>query len=136
MSNSITGIEQGRAKFAYDKAKAAAENKGNFKAEEYKAYVKKLPMMIKSHGLGPAIAFFYSKKKSNSYKQVYKDVEEWITKHNSFLIAKATGSEFVDKIITLDSFEYRAVTNEVLALLNWIKRFADGMIEKDAPQEK
>jgi len=34
-----------------------------------------------------------------------------------------------DKIIHLKSPEYRAVTNEVLALFNWLKRFADGMIE-------
>ena len=37
--------------------------------------------------------------------------------------------ELVEWIIYQESPEYRATTNEVLALFGWLKRFADGMIE-------
>jgi len=47
MSDKITikGIEQDRAKFAYDCAKEGSKIE---KKKEYKSYVKKIPMLIKA----------------------------------------------------------------------------------------
>ena len=53
-NTNMKGLEQGRAKFAYEKAKHAS--KAHHKKES-KAYAKQLPMMIKSHGLGASLAF-------------------------------------------------------------------------------
>jgi len=90
-------------------------------ADDYKSYVKKIPMMILNNGLGATFAFIYSKKKEgNAYKLIYNQIQEWLK----------ANKDLVEWIINQESQEYRATTNEVLALFNWLKRFADGMIEK------
>jgi CRISPR-associated protein Cmr5 len=93
------------------------------KQKEYKSYVKKIPMMILTNGLGATFAFVYSKKKNgNAWELVYNQTKEWLKVPQN--------DELVKWIIDQDSQSYRAVTNEVLALFNWLKRFADGMIEE------
>ena len=90
-------------------------------ADDYKSYVKKIPMMILNNGLGATFAFIYSKKKEgNAYERIYNQIQKWLK----------ADKDLVEWIIYQDSQEYRATTNEVLALFNWLKRFADGMIEK------
>ncbi len=138
MSESITtikGIEQGRAKKAYDFALEGLAL-GDSKAPEYKAYVKKLPMMIKTNGLGASLAFVKSKQKKDAYKKIYLQLTEWLSKESEitkgFFRGKST--DLVKDIIEMDSYTYRAVTVETLALLAWVSRFAEGLIEKDAAE--
>ncbi len=91
-------------------------------ADNYKSYVKKIPMMILNNGLGATFAFVYSKKKNgNAYELIDKQVLKWFNLDEE--------QDLVKWIIDQNSQEYRATTNEVLALFGWLKRFADGMIE-------
>ena len=113
-----------------------------YKDDNYKSYVKKIPMMILNNGLGATLAFIYSKRKKenkqkikageksnpkNAYDLIYIQIDKWLKKRN----IKKSDEELIKWIINQNSQEYRAVTNEVLALFNWLKRFADGMIEGD-----
>ncbi|AYQ36639.1 type III-B CRISPR module-associated protein Cmr5 [Runella sp. SP2] len=100
--------------------------------KEYKAYVKKTPMMVKTSGLGATLAFIMSKKKDgNAWALIYNQVDNWLkTSDNHYLINNKNG-ELSEIIIQLESGQYRAVTNEVLALFNWLRRFAEGLIEGD-----
>jgi len=135
----VKDLAQKRSQFAYKKVEEAIKKYPNVKDEktqksvpskqqkEYKAYVKKIPMMILSNGLGATFAFVYSKKDKDAYGLIYKQVDEWLKQCH---IQKSDG-ELIKWIISQESPEYRAVTNEVLALFNWLKRFADGMIEGD-----
>jgi len=34
-------------------------------------------------------------------------------------------------VISCDSATYRHITREILAFLNWLKRFAEGLIEEE-----
>ena len=116
----IEDLEKKRAIFAYKCVEKANQDNGIKK--EYKSYVKKIPMMILNNGLGATFAFIYSKKKEgNAYELIYQQTNEWLKKENK--------QDLVQWIIEQESQEYRATTNEVLALFNWLKRFADGMIE-------
>lgn len=127
MVKTIQGIEQGRADFAFQCATIGSKSK---KPKEYKSYVKKTPMMIKTNGLGATIAFTMSKgKDGNTWDLIYKQISEWLKRtENQYLINNQTG-ELSEIVIKLDSGQYRAVTNEVLALFNWLRRFAEGLIE-------
>jgi CRISPR-associated protein Cmr5 len=117
--SSVTELERDRAKEAY-KYVTEANNNEKIK-DDYKSYVKKIPMMILNNGLGATFAFIYSKKKEgNAYELIYNQITKWLK----------ADKDLVEWIINQDSQEYRATTNEVLALFNWLKRFADGMIEK------
>lgn len=108
-------LEQGRAKFAYDRVQ---ENK----SEEYKTAAKKLPMYIKTNGLGAAIAFIKIKN-----IKLYNDVNAWLNSQDCTVhqLLNRNTPELIDKIISLDSSRYRAVTAEVLAYMNWVRRFVD-----------
>lgn len=122
MSNQ-KGIEQGRAKFAYECAK-----KGSELGKEYKSHVRKIPMMIKTNGLGATFAFVYSKsKKDKVYKKIYEQTWKWLLKEKEVDITDF--EKLAVKIVSCDSPEYRMLTIETLAFFNWLRRFADGLIE-------
>ena len=118
----INKLENGRAAFAYECAKEGAKFGG-----EYKSYVKKIPMLIKTNGLGATVAFM--KYKGGVYEEIYKHLSEWFKKEeNPF---KFDVNELVKDICEMNSQQYRAVTDETLAFFTWLRRFADGLIEDD-----
>ncbi len=130
-------IERGRADYAY---KCVDEVKNMPKNKEYKAYAKKLPMMIKTNGLGATLAFCKSKssnerdKAGYAYKKLYEHITEWLKNDDKQLIALSANDDLVEKVISSYSQMYRAVTVEVLAFLNWLRRFAEGLIEGEADE--
>ncbi len=138
--SNIKGLEQARASFAFKVAKAASEKQGKA-PKEYKSYAKKLPMMIKTNGLGASLAFVLSKSKnkdgrSTTWDFIYKDIQTWLGQdHKKFLLGNHINKDLANAIIELDSTQYRAVTIEVLAFLNWLRRFAEGLIEGEADSE-
>ena len=104
--------------------------------KEYKSYVKKIPMLIKTNGLGATFAFMLSK--GGTYEVIGEQVLCWLkidekgfqndNNLNSF-------KELNKKIIDSKSPEYRALTIEVLAFFNWLRRFADGLIEGEVEND-
>jgi len=40
-------------------------------------------------------------------------------------------NDLVKWVISCDSSTYRYITQEILAFLNWLKRFAEGLIEEE-----
>ena len=156
--STLRGIEQKRSIFAYEcaedgrdsetKAHSIALFKGHyFKDDKYKSYAKKIPMMIKTNGLGNAFAFILSKQKGidkqkrkagekdnpkNAYDLIYEQVSYWLkSPDKKYLLDGKESQDLVKIFIQLDSAQYRAVTNEVLAFFNWLRRFADGLIDSD-----
>ncbi|MDI6738920.1 MAG: type III-B CRISPR module-associated protein Cmr5 [Candidatus Edwardsbacteria bacterium] len=140
MTNGISlqkTLEQDRAKFAYD---CAVEGNAIIKSKEYKSYSKKIPMMIKTNGLGAAFAFVKAKsnddqhKAGYAYKLIYGHVTNWLKQEPCGMVSAQlnNGKDLAYVIVNLDSPQYRALTNEVLAFFVWLKRFAEGLIEGEA----
>jgi CRISPR-associated protein Cmr5 len=125
----ITGIERGRAAFAYDCAKEGASFE---KKSEYKSYVKRIPMLIKTNGLGATFAFMFSK--GGTYNEIGTHIIKWLRSEGQITVKLDPAvKEFKDLAgfsITLNSSQYRLLTSEVMAFLGWLRRFADGLIEK------
>ena len=124
-------IESGRAEAAYN---FVVEVKGESYAEYYKSYVKKLAPLIQTNGFGNTIAFVHSKSKfdkngnpNNAYAKIYKQLSEWLKKKE--LIGK--NDDLMKSIVSVDSKKYRQLTTESLALINWWRRFVDGLIDDD-----
>lgn len=138
----LVGIEQGRASKAYEFAQEGKSITTKFKIDnqyykddKYGSYVKKIPMLIKNNGLGSTFAFVKSsctktknKKEpgtdenpKNAYDLIYKQTSDWLK--NKKLIGD---TDLASEIIKKNSTEYRVLTNEVLALFNWLRRFAEG----------
>ena len=128
----IRDLSRKRAIFAYEKVENFIKEKGNNtkEANEYKSYVKKIPTMIQTNGLSATLAFMYSKGKT--YKIIYNQIEEWLKKREFNIVDESNKKiELVKWVINLDSSEYKYITNEVMALFLWLRRFAEGMIEKE-----
>jgi len=132
------GLEQGRAKFAYEKALEGSKEE---RKKEYKAYVRKIPTLIKTNGLGETFAFVKAKKVKRAeetdkpgyaYYLIYDQTSQ-LLKESGFLKQE---KDLVEWIISLDSPTYRAVTNEVLSLFKWLSRFSEGLIEGEPEDEK
>jgi len=131
-----TKIEQGRAEFAF---KCAEEGKEH--GTKYKSQINKIPMMIKTNGLGATLAFIYSKKDKKKegpvFKLIGRQIKDWINLHDKYKYyfgdEKLKDFEhLVEKVVEINSPQYRALTVEILALFNWLRRFAEGMIEGEA----
>ncbi|MBD3339176.1 MAG: type III-B CRISPR module-associated protein Cmr5 [Candidatus Lokiarchaeota archaeon] len=138
-SNTYKGIERGRAQFAYECVEKII-NDGQFKHEsEYKSYVTNVPMYIKTNGLGAALTFVNAKKtddnkkKGYAYSKIYEHTFEYIQKFANHILKlkKEHKKHMVKSIISLDSPKYRALTIEILAFFNWLRKFADGLIEEE-----
>lgn len=123
IKSSIKNIAQRRADYAYS---CALDGSKITKKSEYKSYVKKIPMLIKSNGLSATFAFMHSKK--GTYSVISDQCKEWLN-HYSVLDNQLSGNvDLSQKIVQLNSTEYRSVTNEIMALFNWLRRFAEGLI--------
>lgn len=99
--------------------------------KDYRSYTRKIPQMILSNGLGQTLAYIYSKKeKGNAYDLIYKQLTDYLkSESTSRKRMPEKEPELVEWVIKLPSAEYRYVTEEILAFLKWLKRFAEGMIE-------
>ncbi len=132
----IQGIESGRAKFAWECVNEAVQHwkdeNDKKKLKEYRSYVKKIPEYIKTNGLGATFAFMFSKKDTYSY--IGEQITKWLKVCPVNFISLEEDADFktlVEKVVSLDSSTYRALTIEVLAFLNWLRRFAEGLIEEE-----
>ena len=136
----IQTIEGGRAAYAYKLALDAARDE-NVKDSEYRSIVKKIPMYIKTNGLGATFAFVLAKStgsgsQAQSFKLLHQQVLVWMKKNErSYLLRDVKGNsltggnDFAQILIKLPSSTYRAVTMEILALFTWLRRYAEGLLE-------
>ena len=142
MSNEtkIKKLENGRAAFAYQCVEEAKKPGANYKYKQsdYRGYIKKIPVLIQTNGLGNTLAFIISKgnanntkKKNNAYDLIYEQITQWLRTKESGYELWPENKGLLEFVISMPSTPYRQITYEVLALLNWLRRLAEGMIEGD-----
>lgn len=141
-------VEQGRASETFKRVKEFVDahissEEGKKKLDEYKSYSKKFPMMVKTSGLGAALAFIYSKSDKLAYKQLMDDlihcIGQSISCQESFKTqvlnennAAVKRKKLLEYVLNLSSLEYRYLTSEVLAIMNWHRRFTEGLVPKSS----
>ena len=130
----INKLEKGRAEFAYRCVEKAIEifSSNPKKLKEYKSYTRKIPTMILSNGLGQTLAFVKAKSENgNAYDLIYKQLIEYMkSEHTARIKMPHEKNELLEWVISCDSSIYRYITQEILAFLSWLKRFAEGLIEE------
>ena len=153
----INKLEKGRAEFAYkcaeDGKKIINKTQLNgvwYQDDKYKSYVKKVSSMIVSNGLGQTLAFVLSKRQKlkkkdrqtynpgssenpkNAYDLIYQQLTEYMkSAHTARVRMPQNENDLVKWVINCDSSKYRYITQEILAFLAWLKRFAEGLIEEE-----
>ena len=101
--------------------------------KNYRSYIKNIPTMILSNGLGQTLAFIKSKsEKGNAYELIYEQLTEYMrSPYTTRMQMPEDKKELIDWVISCDSEKYRYITQEILAFLNWLRRFAEGLIEEE-----
>jgi CRISPR-associated protein Cmr5 len=129
----IKKLERGRAEFAYRCVEEAVKKLDEKRRKEYRSYTRKISTMILSNGLGQTLAFVKAKAKDgNAYELLYAQMTEYMKSNSVIRIQMPPDkNELIEWVISCDSKEYRWITQELLAFLNWLKRFAEGMIEEE-----
>lgn len=140
MEMSVRKLEAGRAEYAFRCAKegrdiaAGKEIDGKrYRDGDYRSRVRKLPSMVLVNGLGQTLAFIASKrqkegKEKNAYDLVYRQLSIYFSERCPS-IRMPEGRDLCEWVISLDSQDYRQMTNEALAFLSWLGRFAEALIE-------
>lgn len=120
-------IEKKRMKFAFEFVNGKSFGKDD--AKTFESYVHKVPAYILTNGLGNTFAFLATKGDAQ-WKNVQDAICKWLGNVENPIMDKLQGKQtFKDilQVMTDDDFsigENRAVTTEVLTLLNWLRRFA------------
>jgi len=146
----LRSLEQERAKFAYEKVKEVKQEKNPDVQKKYSSYVKSAPILILTNSLGQALAFYLSKlealpdvdyksispqnfKKAEekAYAYLYTHIAEWLAGERKLTDGKDPLKYYMEATGT----EAMVLTDEAIALLNWLKRFADAMLEKEESGE-
>ena len=120
-------LGQKRAQYALDKVMGI---RPELKVK-FKTFSAGAPAMILQNGFGQALAFWASKQDSKPECGAMLDIiREWLCYdnddiHNSFVRRTQAHSEFFEAISRMDQSEYLAAQKETIALLEWVKRFAN-----------
>ncbi len=123
MADSIRTLENNRAKFAFDMVQNVKKRVPD-KKDEYVSWSKKIPVLIKTNGLGQTLAFMKSRAKDET-NLMLKQIKDWLVLKNEL----NEKDDLVKKITEIDSSTYRRWTREVIALFNWVRRFAEGYLK-------
>lgn len=117
-------IDISRAEYAYKKVSEVIKED---EKKKYLSLVRSFPILIHNNGYATATALLYSKKEGNKeYKLLYEHISNWLLKPN------IKGKEdLMELIIKKSNEDYKRLSNETMALLIWLKRFAEGMISDD-----
>lgn len=95
---------------------------------KYGSVVRKLPSYIMTNGLGQTLAFLKAKGKGepgNEHEILYQHLASWLKRRLDI------NGDLLDWVVnTATSQQYRMATMEALALLQWLKRFAEAELPK------
>ena len=131
-------IEQQRAQFALHAIESALNTPESqiYKHKEVKSYARRLPAMIQSNGFGQAMAFYYSKRdKFHAYGRIYTLVEDWLCGQGQVYANVQENPRLLKAITQHDQMAYRRAQAETLALMIWVKKFAEALISGEAESD-
>jgi CRISPR-associated protein Cmr5 len=123
-------LEQQRATKAWELVSQVKEDpRGTKFQNEYNSWVKKVPVLILTNGLGQTLAFLPSKG-DGAKERLYQHLSIWLMGQMSWSPQAHQKTDLLECLIQEPSATYRRATVETLAFLNWLKRFADALLER------
>ncbi len=116
-------LDQRRASHAWDVVQRAQKKEGHHEKQDPKKFggqAKKLPTRIMAAGLGQALAFLKAK---NYAPGLLAEMSDWIS--TRIPPKRGEPKDLLERIVRGDSDFLRRATDEVLAYLVWLARFAE-----------
>lgn len=116
----IKTLGQQRAEFALNSVLAIHPDI----MKRFKPFSAGAPSMILQNGFGQALAFWISKSATKEeYLAMFHIVREWLNQNN--LASGQDKADFMQNLTAMDWKQYLRAQKEALALLEWVKRFAN-----------
>ena len=145
-------LDQVRAKAAWSVVFEAKQHLKKDDFDKYKSLVKGFPADIINNGLGQAVAFLFSKKKSSPEGHLLFHLTRWLTSSdlNSGADISCYTPAYKEQFIENDpkllikciwakdtegSRTYMRATSEALAFLDYLRKFAAGLSENGGSSE-
>lgn len=117
-----TTLGQQRAKFCLEQLETISCSR-----EEFKSFSAGLPAMILQNGFGQALAFLKGKSKeskgTDKHFAAYTIIINWLV--NRKLISSGNDYEVLTQVSTMEQKKYLHAQRETLAMLEWLKRYAN-----------
>ncbi len=136
MSDSRPTLDQRRAKQAWQAVERAEHDLESKEARKsFARETKRLPVRIKTAGLGQSLAFLCAKSDGEDYrKQLLKEIGGWLLKERR-LAPRPNGASdhnaMLQAIIHGDTNLLRRATEEALLYLQWLTRFSEAKFKPD-----
>jgi CRISPR-associated protein Cmr5 len=131
--NTMQTLEQRRAKHAWNviqRLKRAPEKA----REEFVTEAKKLPLRIRGAGLGQALAFLEAKSdKKQGAADIPAALSEWVLRERAIRGEKP--DSLILSVIEGNAEFLRRATDECLAYLEWLNRFAEAELKSESSRK-
>ena len=116
-------LGQKRAEYALEKVLKIPEGK---KKEDFKSFSAGAPSTILQNGFGQALAFWISKAKGDDKHSIlFKMVKDWLIVNDFVKPQNNSDAGFIKALSEMEQSGYHAAQKEALALLEWVKRYAN-----------
>lgn len=122
-----------RAKRAWDWV-VEAKSQG----EKYVKLTQKLPSILQVSGLGQTFAYLYSKGYERGRPSgkpeglLLRQLSDYVRETEK---QATTGGDPMEELLNLSAAQYRSASREIMAVAEWLKRFADGKLADAANRD-
>ncbi len=115
-------LGQKRAEFALN---SLQELPGTLR-EDFKTFTAGLPALILQNGFGQALAFLKAKANGqDKHQHSFSIIVNWLVNRNILTPEDNNDVGYLEQISTMDQQEYLQAQKETLAMLEWLKRYAN-----------
>jgi len=126
-------LEQQRAKRAWEDIQTVMGRSDDFK-KKYGSLARRVPMLVLTNGLGQTLAYLRSKGKNdedNEHNLLFRQLSDWTMSQVVPDNKNDQNQNLLDWILHNNSIAYLQATNEALAYLTWLKRFAEAELPSE-----
>ncbi|MEE1289876.1 MAG: type III-B CRISPR module-associated protein Cmr5 [Spirochaetota bacterium] len=121
--------QQQRAEFAL---KSLNKYKNGGVPKEYSQFIVGMPNMILSNGLGQSLAFLKAKSSKEERAFVFDILKKYLLQEYKLDFANVNDDfSFLEKLNSVSQSNYIKMQEEVLKLLEWLKRYARAFEKED-----
>lgn len=131
--------QQKRASFVLNQLNNSFSPNGTVTVDSKTAtFIVGTPNMVLSNGLGQTMAFLMAKMKDKPERKfVFETIKKYLEENykNTFT-PQADNFVFIQKFSTISSGDYIKIQDEVLRMLEWLKRYARAFEKEEEKNAK
>ena len=125
-------LDQRRARHAWEAVVRIKKRSGKIQ-KAYRREAKRLPVRTLTAGVGHALAFLKAKN-NEANDELLRDAADWVIdkrRRPDSLAERPEAGALIERIVKGDGTFLQVTTDEMLAYMQWLTRFAEAELEDD-----